>query len=291
MTKADKTTRLFDSANFVVFNMQAEIIGKCLKNHSLSTTQLTILLKLAELGKNEVPIQEIAALLYLQPTVVTIAANTLVDHKLADRRMLPSDLRSRYLLITETGKKKLKKVDTELHDLLDDTFKASESKEKETLLERGLRVEAQLGDMWKSEFVEKYPSATSLVSVSAFLRLVEQMLHKNGRLTLSEGRVLQRLEELSVAMRIGDLSTQLRLPAATITRAAKKLENGGYVDRLTSEQDRKALFLDLTDAGMRLAHQVESGIERLGQEWYWGKLSAEELSVANQIKRQYLDTM
>ncbi len=279
---------LFDSANFVVLYIRCDAFERCLRAHGLSATQLAVLLKLEEIDGAETAIQDLAELVRVQPNVVTQAANELERLGFAERCTRSGDGRSKYLLVTKRGREFLSQFDGELYVALEDLFSPEGGMRIRDVFERGLRIGARVGELWSESFVERYPSATNLVAVTSFLRRVERELRKGEGTTLSEARVLQRLDEVSLPMRVVDLSTYLRLPAATVTRAASKLEQSGLVERLVSRHDRKAVYFDLTDKGRLSAASIERTLNRLSNEMYWGRLPADDLSVTDRIKEHTL---
>lgn len=279
---------LFDSANFVVLYIRCEAFERCLRARGLSATQLAVLLKLEEIEGAETSIQELAGLVCVQPNVVTQAANELERLGLAERRMFPGDARSKYLVITSQGREFLEVFDQELYVALEELFAPEDGPSIRHVFDKGLRIGASVGNLWSSSFAERFPSATNLVAVTMFLRRVERALRDGHRVTLSEARILQRLDEVGYPMRVVDLATYLRLPAATITRAASKLEGTGRVERLTSHHDRKAVYFDLTDEGRVAALAIERMLDDLGDKMYWGCLTEADLAVTNQIKDHML---
>lgn len=279
---------LFDSANFVVLYIRCDAFERCLRAHGLSATQLAVLLKLEEIDGAETAIQDLAELVHVQPNVVTQAANELERLGLAERRTRSGDGRSKYLLVTEKGREFLSVLDDELYSALEDLFSPEGGMRIRDVFERGLRIGARVGELWSNPFVERFPSATNLVAVTSFLRRVERELRKRHGVTLSEARVLQRLDEVNLPMRVVDLATYLRLPAATITRAASKLDQAGLVERLASRHDRKAVFFGLTDEGRLSALSIERDLNRMSDELYWGRLSESDLSVTDHIKEHTL---
>ncbi|MRX83117.1 MarR family transcriptional regulator [Eggerthella guodeyinii] len=279
---------LFDSANFVVLYIRCDAFERCLRAHGLSATQLAVLLKLEEIDGAETAIQDLAELVHVQPNVVTQAANELERLGLAERRTRSGDGRSKYLLVTEKGREFLSVLDDELYSALEDLFSPEGGMRIRDVFERGLRIGARVGELWSDSFMERFPSATNLVAVTSFLRRVERELRKRHGVTLSEARVLQRLDEVNLPMRVVDLATYLRLPAATITRAASKLDQAGLVERLASRHDRKAVFFGLTDEGRLSALSIERDLNRMSDELYWGRLSESDLSVTDRIKEHTL---
>lgn len=285
---SDEERRYFDSANFVVLYIRCEALEECLREEGLSTTQLGLLLKLEELGGAEMSIQGLADLVHVQPNVVTQAANGLERRGFAKRRALPSDGRSKYLVATAAGERFLETMDVRLYAALERLFLPEGGEQIRDVFDQGLRVGAQVGKVWSDELIERFPSVANLVSVAMFLKHVERTLRAGAGVTLSEARTLQRLKEEGAPMRVGDLATQLRLPAATITRAAAKLERSDRVVRLVSPHDKKAAYFDLTDGGRATAEFVDEELNRLGNEQYWGSLSESDLRVTDMIKQHIL---
>jgi DNA-binding MarR family transcriptional regulator len=102
----------------------------------------------------------------------------------------------------------------------------------------------------------KAPAATS-DEVAARLyvavgRLV-RVLRRTGTAEVSPG-AFSALAALSAAgpLRPGDLAVREGVAAPTMTRIVAGLEESGYVRRAPDPQDRRAVLVDLTDAGTAL---------------------------------------
>ena len=69
-------------------------------------------------------------------------------------------------------------------------------------------------------------------------------------LSASEFEVLQELRESEeCSMRMGLLAERAHLTQSALSRLVTRLERDGLVERVSCAQDRRALFVALTDAG------------------------------------------
>jgi len=85
-----------------------------------------------------------------------------------------------------------------------------------------------------------------------------------GQVTTSQMVALLRIYEKK-SIRIGHLSKQMRVSAPAITGVIDRLQRDGYLRRVHDEEDRRAINVELTDKGARLARQILSDINN---RWY-----------------------
>ena len=84
--------------------------------------------------------------------------------------------------------------------------------------------------------------------------------------------VMQRLGEINSPARPSDLARQLRLPPASVARAADALVVRGWVQRLASPIDHKAVYLKATKEGKRQQHVIAATLNLSARKHMWGKL-------------------
>lgn len=87
---------------------------------------------------------------------------------------------------------------------------------------------------------------------------------------------------------VGELATQLRLEASTVTPLVKRLEAGGYVTRVRNPADERQVLIGLTDKGRdlrSLAGRVSANLgEHIG-------MSADELKQLSDSIRKLHDEL
>lgn len=94
-------------------------------------------------------------------------------------------------------------------------------------------------------------SNTALIALRRILRVTElnarQLAHQS-ELTASQLLVMQHLEEAGKALPSA-IARTVDLKQATVTVLVKKLENTGLVSRRRDTEDRRRIWIELTDAG------------------------------------------
>lgn len=103
--------------------------------------------------------------------------------------------------------------------------------------------------------------------------LEKSLQHEHG-IGLSEFEILDRLVEATDSSthedscRMSDLATDIYLSQSALSRAVARLESDGLVHRSMCTDDRRAIFVCLTDAGRKL-HQEATPTHRevLDQNW------------------------
>ena len=77
-------------------------------------------------------------------------------------------------------------------------------------------------------------------------------------------------------MRIVDVARELKLTSATAVRATDRLAARGWVERMSSPDDRKAVYVVTTDAGERMQQIVLAGVDRVATKYLWSRLTPEK---------------
>ena len=103
---------------------------------------------------------------------------------------------------------------------------------------------------------------------------LEKALHDEHGIGLSEFEILDRLVDATDASpdggsyRMTDLTADIYLSQSALSRAVARLESDGLVHRNMCDNDRRALFVCLTDAG-RKVHEAARPTHRevLGSTW------------------------
>ena len=64
---------------------------------------------------------------------------------------------------------------------------------------------------------------------------------------------IERLEGKGVRVKVSDISDALNIPRPGVTRTVKEMEQRGYLEKKTSEEDGRVTYLSITEAGKRLS--------------------------------------
>lgn len=279
----------FDSVNFVVLDSRCDLLSKDLKHHNLSNTQYCVLLKCRELGDSRIAIQDIAASLGISASIMTQSVNELENRKLVVRATSSVDAREKYLQLTKQGGKLVGQLEEELYASMEAVFNPERIESEMPYLMRGLHVGGQVGGIWSKEFIDQYPTSTNLTAVTIFLKSVEDALREQVGISISETRILQRLDEVGQPLRVSSISEQISLPATTITRAASRLEKKGLIQKLCSPHDRKAVYISPTFEGEEAQKKIFAILDKVGREKYWGQLSKEDFDATVKIRNLFLE--
>ena len=98
---------------------------------------------------------------------------------------------------------------------------------------------------------------------------LEKTLQSEHGIGLSEFEILDRLVDANQgSYRMSDLTSDIYLSQSALSRAVARLESDGLVHRSMCTDDRRAIFVCLTDAG-RKVHQDARPTHRevLGETW------------------------
>lgn len=112
---------------------------------------------------------------------------------------------------------------------------------------RGMAAEASLVDRWRK-------LATCYNTVACALDRALQDAHG---LTMSEYETLDRLVDLDCEKsRMQEIAAAMYLSQSALSRTVARLEKQGYVQRCLCEQDRRGVFVEITETGRRCHAQA-----------------------------------
>ncbi|MCM3727484.1 MarR family transcriptional regulator [Neobacillus cucumis] len=99
----------------------------------------------------------------------------------------------------------------------------------------------------------------------------------------SEFRVLfliQRANENNSEMKVSEISQKLRVTPPTVTQIINGLEKDGYIERTINPEDRRAVKISLTEAGLKATEQARKKFNEtfLGLIDYLGEKDSEQLA-------------
>ena len=85
---------------------------------------------------------------------------------------------------------------------------------------------------------------------------------------------LRKLEETLDKVKVSDMSDALGLPRPSVTKTVKDLENLGFVDKETTKEDGRLVYIKITGNGRKL---VDKYVDR-----YFANLSKELSDITDQ---------
>ncbi|EOL44554.1 MarR family winged helix-turn-helix transcriptional regulator [Enterococcus caccae] len=99
---------------------------------------------------------------------------------------------------------------------------------------------------------------------------LEEMLKKNSQLTTSEYYALYQLKQNGCHMRLNDLGSYLCLSQSALSRLIKRLEdrNPSVIERKNCSDDKRGVYVDLTNEGARLLAAVEHEVDTILKEYF-----------------------
>jgi DNA-binding MarR family transcriptional regulator len=90
---------------------------------------------------------------------------------------------------------------------------------------------------------------------------LDRMLHERHGLGMSEFEVLDRLAETPQKQRVQELAEAVALSQSALSRTVARLEKEGLVDRCLCTEDRRGIWVSLTEAG-RARHAAAQPTQR-----------------------------
>lgn len=265
-----------DSAFFVAFELAHEGLKAGLHEVScLNSTQYRVLVKLAAAEPEAIGQKDLGTILDLKPNVVTHAVNTLEDAGFATRVQTPGR-RGCAVRVTPEGIAHIEQANTAIIKQLYRLF-PTQTAPFRSILEAAVMAGATIEPPLSREMSRKFFASRALASFEVLRRRMEHALADacDGA-TFSECRVLQRLGEVGYPMRIVDLARELKLTSATAVRATDRLAGRGWVERMSSPDDRKAVYVVTTDEGARMQQIVLAGVDRVATKYLWSRLTPEK---------------
>ena len=265
-----------DSTFFVAFDLTHRALkGGLAAASGLNVTQYRMLVKLLAAQPRGVAQTELGRLLDLKPNVVTQALNALVAAGFAERRGSESDARVRTARITEEGAAHVAAVNASIVERLYALF-PTEDEGYRSILEAAIAAGASIDPPLSGDASARNAASRALVSLELVKRAMEDALRATCGASLSECRVLQRLGEVDEPLRVRDIATQLQMTAVAVARAVDRLAERGWVVRLASPSDRKAVFAAATSQGRRQQKVIARTIELLARTQLWNRLDDEQ---------------
>src|SRR3954449_2175671 len=105
-----------------------------------------------------------------------------------------------------------------------------------------MEAEAELVDRWR----------TLLSSYNAVAVQLERALQETHGLTMSDFETLDRLTSRECdKRRMQELAAAMYLSQSALSRTVARLEKSGLVERSHCEDDRRGVFVELTEAGFQ----------------------------------------
>lgn len=111
----------------------------------------------------------------------------------------------------------------------------------------------------------------------------------DGGITGPQSFILEVLE-LKGPQRVSDLAEELGITLPAVTGLSDKLIAAGYAERERSQEDRRIVFLKITDKGSDAVESLREQRRRIMRKIYWG-LSEEDIGHLIRIYKSILQNM
>lgn len=106
-------------------------------------------------------------------------------------------------------------------------------------------------------------------------------------LSSTQALLLQKLEEEG-PLKVSQLAEALLITAGAVTSFSDKLILGGYATRIRSEEDRRVVYLEITDKGRDVLNRVRTYRKQMLEQLF-GKLPTEDVQHLTRIFRALLE--
>jgi DNA-binding MarR family transcriptional regulator len=116
-------------------------------------------------------------------------------------------------------------------------------------------------------------------------RVTRPLVEEQG-VTMPQALALHMLHGAGGRLTARDLGRECHMLASTITGVIDRLESAGHVRRERDQQDRRVVWISLTDAGRELVDRLPTFSDQMGQ--LLGTLPAKELEQMRESLRRVL---
>ena len=127
-------------------------------------------------------------------------------------------------------------------------------------------------------------SADLLTTLSVLDRELSEGLKESCGLSLTQFRIMLKLEELGKRSRVRDIAAAIDLKSNTVSSAIAKLEEAGHVERGRLPEDGRAVCVALTRKGKRLIGKVKDELAARFDE-AWGDVPDEVSASMDDVMR------
>lgn len=261
-----------DSAYFVAFEMTHDALKRGLKAASnLNITQYRMLVKLAAAGQSIAQAQ-LCPLLGLRPNVVTQAANALEKAGYARREAGSNDARAKRIAATQAGIAHVAAANDSIVGQLYALFPTEDAAWR-AILETSITAGSFIDPPISERETACYPASRTLAALERFRAAIEAGLRSSCGASYNECRIMQLLGEAGRPLRIGDIAAQLQLSPVNVARSVDRLVARAWVRRMCAPHDRKAVFVEVTDAGSAQQPIIARTVDELGRKLLWKHLN------------------
>jgi DNA-binding MarR family transcriptional regulator len=99
------------------------------------------------------------------------------------------------------------------------------------------------------------------------------------------GQILHILAPPGTTYGVQELASHLGIEAPSVTRKTQELEQSGYISRVRSSKDKRAVTLQITPAGRNLAHKITKVRRESMRSVLYGWSDTDRLAFINYFER------
>ena len=118
----------------------------------------------------------------------------------------------------------------------------------------------------------------------AYVRFLRSESEKQGETSPARARVLKALS-CEGRQRMGDLGTHLGVTPRYVTRLVDDLEAEGLVKRVPDPEDRRAIFVEITEGGRDICEELFRSIHATSEELFAELTEGDREDFARVIRR------
>lgn len=146
------------------------------------------------------------------------------------------------------------------------------------------------GNIYQYALLGSFMSQELQQMLDTYFRIVRQVSRlldfTEEDVSLREMRIIEFVSDTD-EISMGDLSEQFPLPASTATRFVDKLIRRGYLQRRRSKEDRRRVFLTVSDKGFQLLKRREEVRNKFFHRMF-SKLNKEEVHLLSEIFKKLI---
>ena len=281
----------FTSTYFIPFSMERNALRQVLEAEGvLSATQYRMLIELFFAHPGTIPQSELSTLLHVKPNVIANAFPQLDTLMFTHRRESEQDARARIAAITPQGIAYVNESEKTLVTQFRITW-PPRNENYQRLFRAITHVGHSIDKNIPPVISGSHPTTHLIAALESIARPIEEETKTQSGYPIPECRVMQRLYETHMPMRIGVVANQLMLTNATATRTTKALHEKGLIQRLAHPHDNKAVYIALTERGEREALRVVNIVNYAGSKFFWDRLGEGHMITFTQLNRVIVTIM
>lgn len=128
----------------------------------------------------------------------------------------------------------------------------------------------------KNNAIREVDAAKLMIRVSNMHKRIIDRFGEEFGVPRSQHRLLMHIERMHGASSQSELARQLDVSAATVAVMLKKLENAGYIEKCTAENDCRNNEIKITESGLDVVRRTRRRFSEI-DERFFGALSKDEL--------------